>query len=102
MEPDQVEAAICADAVEAAKVGDQHRLRFYLDEHGGDVNARDLDTQGTLLHVSCCAAVHAALLSLCAKVVYFRNPWWYMLWQNDQQVKPGYLTASSQVLLLLV
>jgi len=52
MEPDQVddEAAICA--IEAAKVGDLHRLRIYLDDHDGDVNARDLDTQGTLLHVS--------------------------------------------------
>lgn len=45
-------AAVGAQAVEAAKEGDQHRLRSYLDEQNGDVNLRDLDTQGTLLHVS--------------------------------------------------
>lgn len=44
-------SAICAEAIEAAKEGDQHRLRSYLDEQNGDVNLRDLDTQGTLLHV---------------------------------------------------
>lgn len=44
-------AAVCSQAIEAAKEGDQHRLRSYLDEQDGDVNLRDLDTQGTLLHV---------------------------------------------------
>lgn len=46
------------DVIDAAKVGDQHRLRSYLDERNGDVNLRDDSTQGTLLHVSpaprCC------------------------------------------------
>lgn len=46
-----VASVICAEAIEAAKEGDQHRLRSYLDEQNGDVNLRDLDTQGTLLHV---------------------------------------------------
>lgn len=41
-----------AGAIDAAKAGDQHRLRSFLDEQGGDVNLRDVDTQGTLLHVS--------------------------------------------------
>lgn len=40
------------DVIDAAKVGDQHRLRSYLDERNGDVNLRDDSTQGTLLHVS--------------------------------------------------
>lgn len=44
-------SVICAEAIEAAKEGDQHQLRSYLDEQDGDVNLRDLDTQGTLLHV---------------------------------------------------
>ena len=46
------------DAMDAAKVGDQHRIRLYLDRFGGNVNLRDRETQGTLLHVSthCCSA----------------------------------------------
>lgn len=40
------------EAVDAAKRGDQHRLRLYLDQFDGDVNLRDDETQGTLLHVS--------------------------------------------------
>lgn len=40
------------EAVDAAKHGDQHRLRLYLDQFDGDVNLRDDETQGTLLHVS--------------------------------------------------
>lgn len=44
------------EAMDAAKVGDQHRIRLYLDRFGGNVNLRDRETQGTLLHVSkyCC------------------------------------------------
>ncbi|CAB1104819.1 unnamed protein product [Ectocarpus sp. CCAP 1310/34] len=38
------------DVIDAAKAGDQHRLRSYLDERNGDVNLRDDSTQGTLLH----------------------------------------------------
>lgn len=62
-------ASARAGAIEAAKAGDQHGLRRYLDEQGGDVNLRDLDTQGTLLHVSlgfestakyCCSIIESA------------------------------------------
>ncbi|CAM9515587.1 unnamed protein product, partial [Scytosiphon promiscuus] len=49
----QAAAEVGADAIDAAKVGDQHRLRSYLDEQDGDVNLRDDSTQGTLLHWAC-------------------------------------------------
>lgn len=39
------------EAIDAAKLGDQHRIRVYLDQFDGDVNLRDSETQGTLLHV---------------------------------------------------
>lgn len=52
-EPAPLASSIRAEAIDAAKAGDQHRLRSYLDEEGGDVNLRDPDTQGTLLHVRC-------------------------------------------------
>lgn len=45
-------SAPAEDAMDAAKVGDQHRIRLYLDRFGGNVNLRDRETQGTLLHVS--------------------------------------------------
>lgn len=50
------------DAIDAAKVGDQHRIRLYLDRFGGNVNLRDRETQGTLLHVSthCCFATRSS------------------------------------------
>lgn len=47
----QAAVVVNVDAIDAAKVGDQHRLRSYLDEQDGDVNLRDDSTQGTLLHV---------------------------------------------------
>lgn len=49
-------SAPAEEAMDAAKVGDQHRIRLYLDRFGGNVNLRDRETQGTLLHVSkyCC------------------------------------------------
>lgn len=40
-----------AKALDAAKRGDQHELRDYLDHFDADVNLRDDETQGTLLHV---------------------------------------------------
>ena len=49
-------SAPAEDAMDAAKVGDQHRIRLYLDRFGGNVNLRDRETQGTLLHVSNTAA----------------------------------------------
>lgn len=39
------------DVIDAAKYGDQHRIRVYLDQFEGDVNLRDNETHGTLLHV---------------------------------------------------
>lgn len=40
-----------AKALEAAKRGDPHELRVYLDHFDVDVNLKDDETQGTLLHV---------------------------------------------------
>ena len=40
-----------AKVLDAAKRGDQHFLRSYLDQFEADVNLRDDETQGTLLHV---------------------------------------------------
>lgn len=52
-------SAPAEEAVDAAKVGDQHRIRLYLDRFGGNVNLRDRETQGTLLHVSKSTAADA-------------------------------------------
>lgn len=49
---DDVARGSFEDAMDAAKDGDQHRIRLYLDRFGGNVNLRDRETQGTLLHVS--------------------------------------------------